>query len=67
MEGYKTWTGIIIAVAGAVGLGNVFGNDNVAGIVNTLAQLIGFVLAAYGNYKAHKKIDTLAAKAEDCE
>lgn len=59
MQGYKTWTGLIITVLGALGIGNLFGSENVAAIVDTVAQLVGLILAAYGNYKAHQKIKEL--------
>ena len=59
MEGYKTWAGIIIAIAGSLGIGKVIGQDNIAGIVNGIVSIGGFVLAAYGNYKAHQKISDL--------
>lgn len=59
MQGYKTWTGLIITVLGSLGIGNLFGSENVAAIVDTTAQLVGLLIAAYGNYKAHKKIKEL--------
>jgi len=59
MEGYKTWTGLAITLLGIIGVGNVIGNDTLASIVNTIGTLAGLLIAAYGNYKAHKKIAEL--------
>ena len=56
LEGKKTWIGLIVAFAGALGIGDIIGVDNIEGIINTLIALIGFVYAAYGNWKAHQKI-----------
>lgn len=54
MEGYKTYSGIVIMLLSAIGVGSLFGDDNVAGIINTIGQLVGFVLAAYGRYSVGK-------------
>lgn len=62
MDGYKTWTGIALAIAGTLGLGKIFGSENLQGIVDTGLQLFGFIFAAYGNYKAHQTITTLSSK-----
>lgn len=55
IKGYKTYTGIAIAIAGTLGIGNLLGNENLAGIADSALQLIGFVFAAIGSYYAHKK------------
>jgi hypothetical protein len=59
MTGYKTWTGILIAILGALGVSSVVGEDNLTGIIDALLQVIGFALAMWGNYKAHKTIAEL--------
>lgn len=59
LEGYKTWAGIIISILGTLGIGNIIGSENLSGIINGIVSLIGFVLAAYGNYKSHQKINNL--------
>lgn len=61
MSGSRTWTGIALAIAGTLGLGKIFGSENLQGIVDTGLQLVGFIVAAYGNYKAHQKIAQLSA------
>lgn len=62
LDGYKTWTGIALTVLGFLGAGEVVGQENLANLINVLAQLVGIIVACYGNYMSHKKIDTLSKK-----
>lgn len=59
MNGYKTWTGLIITLLGSLGIAQSFGNDQLTQLIDALFQLGGIVFAMYGNYKAHKKIKEL--------
>lgn len=59
MTGYKTWSGLIITVLGLIGVGKLIAPDALVNIVDTALQLVGLLIAAYGNYKAHQTIDNL--------
>lgn len=59
MQGYKTSAGLIIIALGWLGLGDIISQDKVAEFINLGVQLVGILLATYGNYKAHKQIDKL--------
>lgn len=59
MEGYKTWTGIVLTLLGFLGVGEIVGQENLTDLINTLAQVVGLIVACYGNYKSHQKIEKL--------
>jgi len=59
MEGYRTWTGIVVMIIGWFGLGEYFDKTQVGQAIDVLTQFIGIVVAIYGNYKAHQKIKEL--------
>ena len=59
MQGYKTWTGIALAVLGLLGWGDLISSDQTAELTNLVTQLVGLVLAVVGNYKAHREIKSL--------
>lgn len=66
MDGYKTWTGIIVTILGVVGIAKyIGGTEQVTEIVDTALKLGGLIFAAYGNYKAHKKIGTFKASSKN--
>lgn len=52
MEGIKTFTGILIALLGALGLGEIISNDEAMVIVDSVAQFVGLAIAVYGRIKA---------------
>lgn len=57
LTGYRTWLGLAITIIGTFGLYEKLGlsKDDVSQIVDTAVTLAGLILAAYGNYQAHKK------------
>jgi len=59
MQGYKTYTGLLLAFLGILGWGDVISSDQVANFANAWSQLLGIILAVYGNYKAHREIKAL--------
>lgn len=58
MTGYKTWIGLILTTLGALGLYENSGiaKEQVAEILDSVSTLAGLVLAAYGNWNAHKRL-----------
>lgn len=52
MEGIKTFIGILIALLGALGLGEIISNDEAMVIVDSVAQFVGLAIAVYGRIKA---------------
>lgn len=59
MQGYKTYAGLVIVFLGWLGLGDIVSSEQVGDIINLVTQLIGIVVAVYGNYKAHREITAL--------
>lgn len=59
MEGYKTWTGILITILGMFGVGYLVNADQLGSVINAVVQIVGVVVTVYGNYKAHQKISEL--------
>ena len=59
MQGYRTWIGLGITFIGALGLLDKIGmTDAEAGqLADVAMQLVGLLLAAYGNYQAHKRLE----------
>lgn len=51
MKGKKTYTGIIIALIGALGFSDYVSAPEITKIVDIILQLIGFALAIYGRAK----------------
>lgn len=63
MEGYKTYAGIIITILGAIGIADKLGGtEQLSSLVDGIFQVIGIVLAIYGNIKSHQKIETLGSQ-----
>lgn len=59
MNGYKTYIGLIITILGWCGFGEVVSKDQLGVFIDLIVQAVGIIVAVYGNYKAHKKIDEL--------
>ena len=55
LEGYKTYTGIIIALAGALGFFSYVSESDLTTTLNTLFTIVGLAVAAYGRYVARLK------------
>jgi hypothetical protein len=53
-EGKKTFIGLIIALLGLFGLGDVFLAEEVSSFANNLLELFGIVMAWYGRLAATK-------------
>lgn len=64
MQGYKTYTGLLLTFLGFLGFGDLISEDQVAELVNIVTQLIGIGLAVYGNYKAHREIKAMGGYRE---
>ncbi len=62
MEGRKTWTGLIILILGLIGFGDIIAEDQIAAIINNLCELVGTIMAIYGNIISHSKIKELGSK-----
>jgi hypothetical protein len=54
LNGYKTYIGIAIWVLGALGLGSLITEPELAKTVNSILEVIGTCVAVYGRYKATK-------------
>lgn len=48
----KTYIGIIVILAGWIGIGDIITQDSAAVIVNNVLEIIGMITAIYGRYKA---------------
>ena len=59
MQGYKTWSGLLIIFLGWFGLGDLISEDKASEIINAILELGGLLVAIWGNYKAHKQIEKL--------
>lgn len=55
LEGKKTYMGLVIALAGALGLFRYISEGDLSTILNSTAEIVGIVFAAYGRYKAKPK------------
>ena len=59
LDGKKTYIGLIVTLAGFLGIGKILGNENISQLLDVLFQALGLIYAMYGNYKAHAKIKDL--------
>ena len=55
MSGYKTYTGIAVALAGVLGLFKYVSEGDLTTILNTGAEFLGLIFAAYGRYAVKPK------------
>ena len=55
LQGKKTYIGLIIALAGALGVFKYVSEGDLTTFLNVGAELIGLGVAAYGRYKAKPK------------
>lgn len=63
LNGYKTYIGLVISILGFFGLGDLVTADQLGHVIDLVLQLVGTLIAIYGNFKAHEKIDKLETKA----
>lgn len=54
-KGKKTYIGLVVALAGALGVFNYVSEADFTTTLNTLLEFAGLVFAAYGRYKAKPK------------
>ena len=59
MQGYKTYVGLIMIILGWFGVGDWITESQVGEITNVVVQLVGMVIALYGNYRSHHEIKAL--------
>ena len=55
LDGYKTYVGIAVTLAGAFGVTNLVSSSDLTTTLNTIITLAGGLFAAYGRYKAKPK------------
>lgn len=57
-QGYKTWVGLVLATLGAVGVFEKSGieQEQASQIIDGFVQLAGLLIAAYGNWDAHRRL-----------
>lgn len=58
LKGYKTWLGIALTLIGTLGIYENLGisQDQLAKLIESLAQFIGLAITIYGNYDSHKRL-----------
>ena len=47
-----TYAGLLVIIAGWLGIGDLITSENAAIIVNNVVQLIGIIATIYGRYRA---------------
>lgn len=52
LNGYKTYTGLVIVILGWLGIGSLFTEGEITNLVDSAIQLFGVIMAWYGRYKA---------------
>lgn len=52
LEGKKTYIGIVVALLGAIGVFKYVSEGDLTTTLNTLAEVVGLGIAAYGRFKA---------------
>ena len=55
LEGKKTYISLIVAVLGIIGVGDILGEAEVTGIIDTVIAIIGIIGAIYGRYDASRR------------
>ena len=55
LEGKKTYIGILIALAGALGIFKYISEGDLATTLNTIVEVCGLAFASYGRYKTNHK------------
>ena len=59
LQGKKTYLGLVVIFLGWLGIGDWISEEQVGEAINLIVQLVGIVVAVYGNHKAHKQIAKL--------
>ena len=55
MDGYKTYTGIIVAFIGVLGISNYITETETAELLNKIFEVAGLVIAIYGRLVVQPK------------
>lgn len=50
INGYKTYTGLVIALIGILGLTDYISPDQIGAVVKATFEITGIIFAAYGRY-----------------
>ena len=60
LQGSKTWIGIAITFLGVVGFYEKTGisSEQAGQILDSLFQIVGLLISAYGNYDVHKRLNS---------
>ena len=60
LQGYKTYIGLIITLLGVIGFYEKTGisSEQAGQILDSLFQIVGLLISAYGNYDVHKRLNS---------
>jgi len=56
MQGYKTYTGLVIVFLGWLGIGDLVSEQQAGEVIDLVTQLVGLGIAIYGNYGVHREL-----------
>lgn len=59
MQGYKTWIGLLMIILGWLGFGEYVSETQAGTAVDAFIQLVGVIVAVYGNYNSHREIKAM--------
>ncbi len=59
LDGKRTWIGLAVTIIGATGLSKYVAPDQATALLDALFQVVGIVIAIYGNARAQKVIVNL--------
>jgi hypothetical protein len=62
MEGYKSWTGLVIIVLGFLGLGTIATQDQIGTLIDLGTQFVGICITIYGVWDKQKRLDSALNK-----
>lgn len=65
LDGKRTWIGLAVTIIGATGLSKYVAPDQAAALFDALFQVVGIIIAIWGNQKAQKKIIELKEVRDD--
>lgn len=65
LDGKRTWIGLAVTIIGATGLSKYVAPDQATALFDALFQVVGIIIAIWGNQKAQKKIIELKEVRDD--
>lgn len=65
LDGKRTWIGLAVTIIGATGLSKYIAPDQATALLDALFQVVGIVIAIWGNQKAQGKITELKAVRDE--